>query len=78
MGGGSRSIASRGCGFPYRLEAERLGLQRPIRQRDRPIAAGGRAASCRRCRAHDVLFDHHVARTADDKQMLHIVAANED
>ena len=28
-------------------------------------------------RAHDVLFDHDVGRSADDEEMLHIVAADE-
>src|SRR5262249_29706517 len=46
-----------------------------------PWHGGRTCGTCfplRVCRAHDVLLHHHVARTADDEQMLHIVAANED
>src|SRR5262249_57402449 len=36
------------------------------------------SSAWRRCRRQVVLPDHHVARAADDKQMLYIIAPNED
>ena len=67
-----------------------LGLRRGFRlQRPRGVLAErdcARQRIGRRCRppgsqwrsrAHDVLFDHDVGRSADDEEMLHIVAADE-
>ena len=43
-----------------------------------PFRAGGASRVGDGCAAHDIGFDHDVARAADHQQMLDVVAADDD
>ena len=58
---------------PHGVLAERDCARQRIGRRCRPPGS-----QCRSGGAHDVLLDHDVGRSADDEEVLHIVAADEN
>jgi len=76
--GGARMQANRGATFVLRNTAGRATCGVLVVDSDPELDGDGNHASIRHRRPHDVALDHDVVRSADEQQVLDVVAPQQD